>query len=192
MKKWLSFLTLYPIQVKPQIFVVLFISSRKIIREWKAKNWPRNGFFFRLQIFLLKILVYLVFFLVSYSYFSKCLIPGLGARNETLLENMNKSLRKETNYSTGKKRTLMLTFKSESCLFEILQTWCKLDSGTLLTVFREYSDLRLVYQNITLSWQHWNFIAIKGQQDLNWLISISSTSMFIISQLKNRDVYTLC
>ena len=41
----------------------------------------------------------LVFFLVSYSYFSKCLIPGLGARNETLLENMNKTLRKETNYT---------------------------------------------------------------------------------------------
>jgi len=36
---------------------------------------------------------------VSYSYFSKCLIPGLGARNETLLENMNKTLRKETNYT---------------------------------------------------------------------------------------------
>ena len=44
-------------------------------------------------------IVYLVFFLVSYSYFSKCLIPGLGARNETLLENMNKTLRKETNYT---------------------------------------------------------------------------------------------
>ena len=92
--------------------------------------------------------------------------------------------------SAGKKESLMLTFKSESCILKILQTWCKLDLGILLTIFREYSDLRLVYQKITLSWQHWNFIVIKCQQDLDWLIKISSTSMFITSQIKNREVYT--